>query len=130
VVVALAIPQHSVHFLVVIWANPRTIVVVQLERRKQEAVPDSRGRSREQSPPTVVARADGHSGTIEPIDVVDVGRASSREIAFVGEVRPLLVLNSADEFRNEKLRSAYPCACAPVGVFTGTPTTVVEKSVP
>ena len=29
-----------------------------------------------------------------------------------------------------KFRSIQPCACAPVGVLTGTPATMVEKSVP
>ena len=101
-VVAAAVAKHAVHLLVVVGPDPGAIVVIQLERREQEAVSDARGCSSEQPPPSVVARAQGHRWTIELIDVVDIGGTGRREIAFLGEVRPLLVLNAADEFRNQK----------------------------
>src|SRR5262249_29525135 len=49
-----------------------------------------------------------HHGAIEFIHVVDVGRTGGREITLVGEIWPLLELNTADELGNEKTGIGVP----------------------
>src|SRR5262245_41546786 len=60
-----------------------------------------RGRPEDPCPPGLPS-AGQDKWAIELIDVVDVRRAGGGEVTFVCEIRPLLVLHSADQLRYQE----------------------------
>src|SRR4051812_21661991 len=107
-IVTTAVPQNTVDLAVIVRPYARSVVVVHFERAKQIAAAYARRGGTEEASPSVISCAGSEDGTFELIDVVDIGCTGGRKIALVREVRSLLELHPAHEFRNEKAHVRIP----------------------
>ena len=110
--VAPAVAQHPVVAAVLVGMVPWTVVVEDLEGA--EHLPGrERGRAGHEAAIVVVAAAgELDQGARERVRIVDVGRAGRREIPLVGIVRPLAVIDAADDLRDHEIQIGVALAVA------------------
>ncbi len=92
-------PQRAM--LQVFGTLPRTVVDLELGEAGQFAGAERGGDATSQTPPSVLAGFDRDEGSVEPIDGGHEGRAGEGEVAYIGPVRALAVVDALDYFGNQ-----------------------------
>ena len=83
---------------------PRAVVVAGLYAVQQSSTGHTQRIRLQAAPLAVAAQRQAHEAGGNPVRQPEAGRAGRREVAFVGEIRTLLVLDVLDQFGTQKVQ--------------------------
>ena len=99
----LAVTQHAVELAVILGHFPRPVVVEQLQAIEQIAAAHFRRAGEQAAHIAMTAQSHLRQRRLHPAEIVDMRRPGRREIAFLGEIRPLAEADAVDQLGDQEI---------------------------